>query len=125
MNKQKGIAYCGLACSLCNENTNCAGCRNEGCIGKDWCKNFICCKDKGLNGCWECEEFPCDSKMYSNPRVRAFAKFIKEYGEEELLKCLARNETNGVVYHYEGKLNGDYDLPESEEDIILLIKEGK
>jgi len=124
MDKTKGIAYCGLACCLCGGNADCAGCRNEGCKNKEWCKNFNCCKEKGLGGCWECAEFPCSGGMLDKTRVRAFAGFIKRYGEEEMLSCLERNEKDGIVYHCENQLTGDYDKPQSEEEIISLIKFG-
>lgn len=125
MDRTKGVAYCGLACCVCSENADCAGCRNEGCKGKDWCKSFSCCKEKGLNGCWECEQFPCNNPMLNKLRVRTFAKFIAEYGEVKLMDLLERNEAMGIVYHYEGQLVGDYDVPETEEGIRDLILYGK
>jgi hypothetical protein len=125
MQEQKGIAYCGLACVVCSENINCVGCRNEGCTDKEWCKNLQCCKTKGLNGCWECNEFPCKGNMLDKIRIRAFAIFIKEFGIETLLKCLDKNEKAGIVYHYPGKLTGDYDIPKTEERIIDMILNGK
>ncbi len=125
MNKEKGFAYCGLACCICSGNTTCAGCRNEGCKDKDWCKNFNCCKAKGLNGCWECTDFPCTGSMLDKIRIRTFSEFIRDYGEEKLITCLERNEKAGMVYHYSGKLTGDYDIPQTEEGIIELILNGK
>lgn len=125
MEKEKGIAYCGLACCICSENYNCVGCRNSGCKDKEWCKPFNCCKQKGLNGCWECAEFPCSNEMHDKLRVRTFAKFIGEYGEEMLMQCLERNEKNCIIYHYNGQLLGDYDIPTTEEAIKELILHGK
>ncbi len=125
MNKEKGIAYCGLACCVCSENENCAGCRNAGCKDKEWCKSFNCCKQNGFNGCWECTEFPCPNEMFDKPRVRTFAKFVGEYGEGKLMECIERNEKNGMQYHYTGQLVGDYDGPGAEEEIYKLILFGK
>ena len=123
MERTKGIAYCGLACCLCSENKTCAGCRNDGCSGKDWCKSFRCCREKGLNGCWECGDFPCDNPMFQKPKVAAFANFVSEYGAEKLMDLLERNESDGIVYHRSG-LVGDYDLPTVGE-IQSLILHGK
>lgn len=67
---------------------------------KKWCKSFNCCKGKGINGCWECEEFPCKNQMLDKLRVRTFAKFIAKYGEEKLMECLKHNEEDGMMYHY-------------------------
>lgn len=47
----KAIAYCGLACCVCPQNKNCVGCQDGGCEVHGWCKNYNCCKEKGLNGC--------------------------------------------------------------------------
>jgi hypothetical protein len=124
MDRQKGIAYCGLACCVCGENQTCNGCRNEGCKGKEWCKSYNCCKAKGIKGCWECSEFPCENQMLDKLRVRTFAKFIAEYGEEKLMDALERNEAGGMVYHYKGQLEGDYDKPGSEDGIRQLLLQG-
>ena len=124
MEKQKGIGYYGLACAICSENTNCAGCRNGGCKNKDWCKNLRCCKEKGLDGCWECEEFLCEESTVNTIRIRAFARFIKKYGTDFLLQCLEKNERDGMIYHYPGKFTGDYDIPKTEDEIIDMILNG-
>lgn len=121
---EKGLAYCGLACCVCSENEGCAGCRNEGCRDREWCKSFRCCREKQLRGCWECEQFPCkDNPMLGKLRVRTFAAFIRDHGEDELLACLQRNERRGVVYHQPGALTGDYDLP-TEAEILRLLTDG-
>lgn len=119
--RKKGIAFCGLACCVCSENTACAGCRNEGCRDKEWCKSFHCCKSKGLDGCWECADFPCDNPMFDKLRVRTLAEFISEYGEQKLLNALQKNENAGVIYHYKDRLEGDYDLLQSEEEIRQFL----
>lgn len=123
MDRSKGMAFCGLACCVCGDK-ECPGCKNEGCKDKDWCKNFKCYKEKNYNGCWECGDFPCSGGMLDKMRIRAFAAFIKENGEDVIMDCLERNEKNGVVYHHEGKLTGDYDVFETEEEIISFLKNG-
>ena len=74
-----------------------------------------------MNGCWECSEFPCDNPMLNKLRVRAFAKFVSENGEEKFMDLLEKNEKAGLIYHYEGQLIGDYDKPDTEEGIKKLI----
>jgi hypothetical protein len=125
MDRQKGIAFCGLACAVCSKGNDCVGCRDEGCKDREWCKNLQCCKAKNINGCWECEEFPCTGTMLDNRRIRAFARFAREYGEEFLLDCLGKNEKTGIIYHYPDQLNGDYDIPETEEGIFDMLLNGK
>jgi hypothetical protein len=57
---------------------------------------------KGILGCWECPDFPCDNPMLNKPRVRTFATFIRDYGEAALMDLLEKNEAAGLRYHYEG-----------------------
>jgi len=122
MNNQ--IAYCGLACFLCSKYESCEGCRSGGCENREWCKNFNCCRERKLAGCWQCPEFPCSGGMLDNIRIRAFARFVRECGEDELIRCLKRNNENGIAYHYKGQLTGDYDKGQTEEEIIEIIKYG-
>lgn len=120
--KNKGIAYCGLACCVCSENKFCPGCQAGGCDIHGWCKNYKCCSEKGLSGCWECIQFPCEGGMLDKPRVRAFAQFAKEYGTNELISGLMKNKANGIVYHYDNQLVGDYDKCETKDEIFAMIK---
>ena len=117
--ESKGLAYCGLACCVCSGNGECAGCRNAGCTNKDWCKAFRCCREKGLAGCWECSEYPCDYGMLKKPRIRVFTGLIKEYGEEALIEALRKGEAEGRFYHYKEKLTGDYDWMAEEGEPFL------
>lgn len=124
MRRELGIAYCGLACCLCSENAGCKGCKQNGCAAWDQCQNYGCVTERGLEGCWECPDFPCGRGMLGKPRMRAFVSFAKEHGVEGLLDCLMRNERAGIVYHYPGTLTGDYDL-ENEQEILDLLDHGR
>lgn len=121
MLRELGLACCGLACCLCSENGDCPGCQMDGCRGAGSCRNLLCCGEKGLHGCWECEDFPCDAPMLQKVRVRAFGRFAQKYGVETLLDCLEANEKAGIVYHRQG-LVGDYDLDTEQEIFQLLLK---
>ena len=124
MIRELGLAYCGLACCVCGEQDTCVGCRNLGCKNAEWCKHFDCCREKGLEGCWECDEFPCGG-MHDKIRVRAFAEFIKLNGEEKMMDCLDRNEKDGIVYHYPGKYEGDYDKCNTVDEVIKMLEGAK
>ena len=63
--------------------------------------------------------------MLDKLRIRSFAEFARRYGVDELEKCLLTNKKEGIVYHYEGKLVGDYDKCQTEEEIIEMIKNGE
>ena len=124
MDRSKGIAYCGLVCAAC-EIVDCVGCRDDGCLNRDRCRNRSCCRDKGIDGCWQCNDFPCSGTMFDKTRVRAFALFIKQHGKELLLDCLEKNERDGIRYHHPGKLTGDYDLTETEAGVFQILMSGK
>lgn len=131
MKRELGIARCGLACCLCSENVKCKGCPADGftaldwCKDADWCENRRCVLDKGLNGCYECDESKCGKGLFKDKiKPLAFCEFIRRYGFEELLNCLERNEQQGIVYHREGII-GDYDDWDDLEELIEFIRTGK
>lgn len=94
------IAYCGLSCSHCFLTAWCGSCRTiyntcsfATCSPDGVCPNTACCKEKGLDGCYECDElYDCKKGFYSLGKdtnaIRAMALFIKKYGKKELLKVL-------------------------------------
>ena len=87
MKRELGIARCGLACCLCSENTNCAGCNSGECPGKDWCENRKCSLEKGIGHCYVCDE-NCQKGLLTKIKPYAFNLFAKRYGEKQLLDCL-------------------------------------
>ena len=111
----KAIAFCGLACCVCSENKGCVGCQDGGCESHGWCKNYNCCKEKGLNGRWECSEFPFTGCMLDKPRIRAFAEFARRYRVRTVilhlfLTGIPRFNTIGTQKHWRfaTRLTGDY-----------------
>ena len=123
MKRELGIARCGLACCLCNENEHCNGCNSEDCPDKEWCVNRKCSINNGLRHCYECKS-KCRKGLLSKIKPYGFTLFIRRYGEKELLDCLERNENAGIVYHREG-INGDYDVFKDVEELIQFIRTGK
>lgn len=125
MNKKEmlnGIGYCGLVCMFCG---GCSSCRekDQGVRVEDIeCYHKRCAITYNLNGCWECEKFPCSNgNMFHNIRVRSFVQFIKDEGLETFMNCIIRNQQNGIVY---GE-NNDYDKVSSSEEVIALIHQGQ
>jgi hypothetical protein len=61
---KNSIAYCGLVCRLCNEvkSGQCIGCRGK----SSGCSIKVCAQGKNINGCWECDAFPCDEVVFKN-----------------------------------------------------------
>lgn len=62
--------------------------------------------------------------MLSKIKPYGFTVFAKQYGLDELLNCLERNEKKGVVYHREG-VWGDYDDFDEVEDLIHFLNTGE
>lgn len=123
MKRELGIARCGLACCLCAQSTNCAGCNSGECQDKGWCENRKCSMEKGVGHCYECTE-DCQKGLLTKIKPHAFNLFVKRYGVEQLLDCLEANEKAGVVYHREG-VNGDYDNFDDVEKLIEFISTGR
>lgn len=94
------IAYCGLSCSHCFLTAWCGSCRTiyntcsfATCSPDGVCPNTACCKEKGLDGCYECNElYDCKKGFYSLGKdtnaIKAMALFIQKHGKKELLKVL-------------------------------------
>ncbi len=119
------IAYCGLVCGKCHQRDTCDGCKNTArlCSRSAVCFQRSCCLQKGLEGCWECPDFPCGQDMHSSShdlRIRAFVRFIRDEGAGTLIDCLLQNEQRGIYYGY----MRDYDGKASEDEVIRLLTTG-
>ena len=80
------------------------------------CPNAACCREKGLDGCYECEELPdCGKGFYANGNdgnaVKALGLFIRKYGKKELGSVMDR-------------LHQKYDFRKIQEIIGYDIYEG-
>jgi len=127
-NNAFSIAYCGLICGFCKPDGSC-NCKTGNHCGKrlslKGCYQYNCCTSKGIQGCWECNIFPCGHDMMSaeHVKIRAFVRCIKEDGIENFIGYLNNNANNGFIYHREGII-GDYDL-NTEEEVLKLLRTGK
>jgi len=120
------IAYCGLVCGMCHLRAECDFCKNTAslCDRAPVCYQRNCCLERGLQGCWECPDFPCGQDMHGPPydlKIRAYVSFIQAEGTETLIDCLLRNEAAGIHYG-EGR---DYDGLAGEDDVIRLLRTGR
>jgi RimJ/RimL family protein N-acetyltransferase len=121
---EKDLALCGLACVLCSQE-DCPGCKARGCKEGSDCSVYQCVTGKGLDGCYQCDEFPCEEKMLQGIRNRAFNQYAKEHGKQTLLDRLRDNFDKGITYHKPDGLKGDYDVMDTEDEIMQLIQFGK
>ncbi len=118
---EKSYGICGLVCSLCSYNSNCAGCQ---CKEGD-CEVKNCCQGKGLSYCYLCDEWPCDINIHKGIRIRAFNSIAKTEGLNKLAEYLYKNLDRGIFYHKADGLSGDYDKCKTEQEVIALLKNGK
>ena len=80
------IAYCGVDCSACPDFTGakCPGCRQTVWEAGDECMPVACCREKGIDFCGRCPDFPCpdmvafyresESHAEAFERMRAFER---------------------------------------------------
>jgi len=124
---ENSIAYCGLLCRLCSVDGSCS-CKGKNNCGKilseEGCYQHKCCTEKGIDGCWECEQSPCGKDMLapSKIKMRAFVRCMKEDGIEKFIEYINKNIENGAVHHRSGVI-GDFDL-DSEEAVLKLLRTG-
>ncbi len=66
------VAYCRYVCTACPGGADgCPGCKQGG--GDEGCHQRVCCSAKGLSGCWECTDFPCDQGPYASDEWRGLS----------------------------------------------------
>ena len=72
------IGVCGIACFKCPKyiSKECPGCRPN-----EFCPLPECAKNKGVNLCFECKDFPCKLNYEKGPIVKELLDFFK--GKEE------------------------------------------
>ncbi|MCL2199593.1 MAG: DUF3795 domain-containing protein [Defluviitaleaceae bacterium] len=117
--EERGLGYCGFACVVCSFK-DCPGCAKKIADG-DECAVGRCAAQKGVDGCYACPDYPCDKELLKNKRNKAFNRYAREFGTQELIKRLQINHKNGIMYHKPNNQTGDYDVLETEEEIYQLL----
>lgn len=92
------VAPCGFSCNHCFLGKWCGDCRSDfNCCSfatlyeKGRCPNLFCCREKQIEGCWECSELEdCSKGFYGNKDggndCKSQALFIRKYGLENYMK---------------------------------------
>ena len=93
------VAYCGFSCNHCFLSEWCGSCRTEyntcsyATVSPDGkCPNAVCCQEKGIDGCYECDLIEtCERGFYTPANdganaARAQAVYINKYGKQAFLK---------------------------------------
>lgn len=118
------VAYCGFSCNHCFLGEWCGGCRSVfsccsyGAFHESGnCPNIECCKEKGLDGCYECKELADCTKGFYAPdndganACKAQAMFIEKYGKEKF-------------FAVHDKLHESYDFKKTQEILGTSVEEG-
>ncbi|MBQ8995981.1 MAG: DUF3795 domain-containing protein [Oscillospiraceae bacterium] len=86
MDKEK-IAYCGVDCSVCPDllEGRCLGCRGTVWEAGDECHPVVCCREKGLSFCGQCDVFPCEQMV-------GFYKESESHRQAYLRMCSLKKE---------------------------------
>lgn len=103
------VSYCGHHCDYCFLGEWCGGCRSDynccsfATLSEDKiCPNVKCAKDKGLYGCYECDELSDCAKGYYSVANEYIAKstalFIKKHGKACYTETLKRAIADGLNY---------------------------
>lgn len=118
------IAYCGFSCNHCFLGVWCGFCRTAynvcsfaTCMPDKRCPNAVCCQNKNIDGCYECEEIEACTKGFYTPEndganaAKAQAMFIKKYGKKAFLSV-------------HDKLHEKYDFAKTQEILGQDMWEG-
>jgi hypothetical protein len=68
--------------------------------GRPDCEVRDCCRERGLDLCFECKEFPCE-RVKGNERMVEGAKEYRKMGKEKWLRQQVRKAMDGYELHTE------------------------
>lgn len=110
------VGYCGLVCGVCKRPCKGNGCRSGG--GLKGCYQRECCIDKDIDGCWQCQDFPCDKGFFGDKAWRGLCigciESIKDKGIEVFVGVLI--SSLGEVVDY-----GEYRFRDPVEIKAMLL----
>lgn len=117
-------AVCGFSCDHCFLGQWCGGCRSVFCCcsygtlypgGK--CPNVACCQEKGLDGCYACDQLEACATGFYTPEndgaaaCKAQALFIRKYGK-------------AALFQVHDRLHEKYDFQKTQEILGQSTEEG-
>lgn len=118
------IAYCGFSCNHCFLGQWCGSCRTNyntcsfaTCYEDKVCPNVACCRDRNIDGCYECDALEACTKGFYIPgndganAAKAQAMFIRKYGKKAFLDV-------------HDKLHERYDFSKTQEILGQNMYEG-
>jgi hypothetical protein len=114
------VAYCGLVCEVCkNVEKGCKGCRSGG--GAEDCYQRRCCLEKNINGCWQCDIFPCEKGFFAEEAWKGlcigFTQCIREKDVEKFVSLVKSKLGKTIEY-------GEFRFKKEEEILAILHSTG-
>ena len=73
---------------------NCKGCRNEQCKLLKTCGVRGCHQEKGVDYCYQCDEFPCDRTNFDEQLHRAWVRINEKIRAKGIEAHYARTKTS-------------------------------
>lgn len=121
---KNSLGCCGKVCKLCKDAVFCKGCQSNdpACAlhrKREGCHQYYCCQKKGIKGCWECDEAPCDLGVFAGSEkhmLRVTVRLAKYDGEDTLASCIFKNQMKGIFYPW------NYAYCKSEEEVEKLLE---
>ncbi len=113
------VAYCGLICGVCQWAGKC-DCRTAPKPEEANCYQRNCCIGKGIDGCWECADFPCGNGYFSEDHAGwrglcvASVQYARDHGAEALVDLVVRKHGSRVNY-------GPY-MHKSPEEVLRILQ---
>ncbi len=103
------IGYCGVDCSVCSDYINkiCPGCRASVGQTEEDCPAALCCMDRDILFCGQCDDFPCKD-------MQEFFKESESHQQAEIrmkaLKEEYRFKPGDIVRHFKRETLSEDDL---------------
>ena len=115
----KTVGCCGLVCGVCNHSfEGCNGC--NGGWGPADCYQRTCCTERELEGCWQCEDFPCDKGFFADGAWKGLCigcvQCIKDRGIESFVELVTARLGKVVEY-------GEYRHKDPKQIKAMLCQE--
>lgn len=124
------LGSCGKTCKLCSKADECDGCREKKARharknSLEGCYPYFCCRRKGIDGCWQCAEGPCDKDVFAasekgSMMLRAFVMCAKEEGTLALGTYVFQNQIHGISF-----ASKRYMDCQDEEEVLSLLHSAK
>jgi hypothetical protein len=107
------VAFCGLYCGNCNKfkKSSCPGCMENAKAG--WCKIRLCCMEKKILSCAECDEYvkPGECARYNNVFSKVI-QFVTHTDRELCIDMIKKEGREFFISHM--KDYGRMSLPKSK-----------